>query len=106
PIEQTMRHNLTGLAALRSHPHPFNNFLYPLYLFGPFWVLPLWRRHVLPACLRGAVLAAPLFMVVVLFRGGFNEPRQLLLLSTVLIPAGLIALFGRSASSGVDAPPT
>jgi hypothetical protein len=99
PYATTLRHNLGGLGVLLVSTHPYNNFLYPLYLYGPFWVLPLWRWRVLPPCLRAGVLVAPLFLLVVLFLGGLNEPRQLLPLCTVLVPASLIALFPQPAAS-------
>jgi hypothetical protein len=99
PYATTLRHNLTGLSALVVNTHPYNNFLYPLYLFGPFWVLPLWRRRMLPPCLRAGVLVAPLFLLVVVFLGGLNEPRQLLPLCAVLVPAGMMTLFDQPGAS-------
>jgi hypothetical protein len=95
PFAHQVEHNLGGLALLAVSPHPYNFYLLPLYLLGPFWILPALRWRVLPPCLRACALTAPLFLVVVLVLGDFNEPRQLLLLFPVMVPAGLIALFGR-----------
>jgi hypothetical protein len=97
PLAHQAEHNVEGLAALAVSAHPYNNYLYPLYLLGPFWLLPILRWRTLPPCLRACTLAAPLFLVVVLVLGDFNEPRQLLLLLTVMVPAGMIALFGAPA---------
>jgi hypothetical protein len=95
PFAHQVEHNLGGLARLAVSPHPYNYYLFPLYLLGPFWILPALRWRALPPCLRACALIAPLFLVVVLVLGDFNEPRQLLLLLPVMVPAGLIALFGR-----------
>jgi len=96
PFAHQVEHNLEGLALLVGSPHPYNYYLFPIYLLGPFWILPALRWRMLPPCLRACALAAPLFLVVVLVLGDFNEPRQLLLLFPVMVPAGLIALFGRA----------
>ena len=92
-------HNSHGLAAFLTNFNPYNNYLFCLYLFGPLWVLPFvyWRRQ--PRFLKRALLSLPVFLAVYGFLGGFlDEPREIINLYPLLVPAGLFAILGE----GVD----
>jgi hypothetical protein len=93
-------HNFHGLAAFFTNFNPYNNYLFYLYLFGPLWLLPFiyWRRQ--PQFLKEALMSLPAFLIVYLFLGGFlDEPREIINLYPLLVPAGLFAIFGRNAIS-------
>lgn len=101
-----MPYNIAGLARFFENLNPYNFFLYYLYLFGIFWVLPLvrWRRQ--PPFFRRALLSLPVFIIIYLFFGGvLSEPREIVNLYPLLIPAGIFALFGEQlvAHSSVEA---
>jgi hypothetical protein len=92
-------HNMKGLSHLFTNWNPYNNFLFYFYLFGAFWLLPFlsWRRQ--PLFLRRALLSLPAFLVIYLFFGGFmNEPREIVNLYPLLVPAGLFALFNQEST--------
>jgi hypothetical protein len=90
--------NLSGVVELVASAHPYNAYLLPLPFFGLAWVLPLlaWRR--LPVVLRAGVLATPLFVAIVFALGALYEPRQLMPLFPILVPASLFAVFPPSDS--------
>jgi hypothetical protein len=91
------QHNTTGLLQLFSNPHPYNNYLFWIYLFGAFWVLPYLKWREQPVFFKRLLLAVPVMVVVYLIVGGFlDEPRELVNLYPVLVPAGLVALFPES----------
>ena len=101
-------HNLLGLSQLLVKPHPYNAYLLPVYLFGAFWVLPLLGWRGLPPVLRAGLASAPLFLLIVVVVGGLNEPRQLMPLYPILVPASLFVLLPgallRPAAGVVAAP--
>lgn len=90
-----------ALAGLLRAPHPYNNFFYYGYLFGPLWLLPFFRPSHLPHLLARALLIAPVHVVVAFFGGAgrIDEPRQLCLLFPILIPAAVVALWGTEDST-------
>jgi len=85
--------NIAGVAEFLASAHPYNAYLLPLPFFGLAWVLPLfaWRR--LPVVLRAGLLATPLFVAIVFALGALYEPRQLMPLFPILVPASLFAAF-------------
>jgi len=88
------------LSCFFENLNPYNFFLYYFYLFGIFWVLPLvrWRRQ--PPFLRRALLSLPVFIIIYLFFGGIlSEPREIVNLYPLLIPAGIFALFGEQVGA-------
>ncbi len=63
-------------------------------MFNIFWVLGPWGLREKPAFIRRSVMALPLFLFVYLFGGGsLAEPREMIPLYPVLVPAGLLTLF-------------
>jgi hypothetical protein len=91
---QGLAHNTQGLLELMSNPHPYNNYLFWIYLFGAFWVLPYLRWKDQPAFFKRLLIAIPVMLVVYLAVGGYlDEPRELVNLYPVLVPASLFALF-------------
>ena len=91
----SLSHNLEGLSNFMNNLNPYNHYLFYLYLFGIFWILPFTRWNRQPAFLRRALLSVPVFLVVYIFFGGYlDEPREIINLYPLLVPAGLFALFG------------
>jgi len=89
-----IRHNIEGLSQLLMNPHPYNNYLFWIYLFGAFWILPYLRWKAQPGFFKRLLVAIPFVVIVYVVVGGyFNEPRELVNLYPILVPAGLIALF-------------
>jgi hypothetical protein len=87
-------HNFDGLYEFVKNPHPYNNYLFWLYLFGAFWFLPYlgWKHQ--PDYFKRFLIAVPIMVVVYFSVGGFfDEPRELVNLYPVLVPASLWALF-------------
>lgn len=84
-------YNLTGLSGLLRNFHPYNQFLFYLWLLGPFWVLPFLGR--LPKELRASVWMLPPFLILHGLIGYLNEPRTLMALYPLLVPAGLFLVF-------------
>lgn len=97
-----LERNLTGLKRLLSRPHPYNNFLFPIYTFGLFWLLPFLGRRKLPVPIRAGLWVLPLFAVIILTIGALNEPRELAPLYPILVPASLMVLFPRENDSAAD----
>jgi hypothetical protein len=94
-------HNSAGLSRLMANPHPYNNYLFYLYLYGILWVLPFVRWDRQPRFQQRALLSVPAFLVVYLFFGGFmDEPREIVNLYPLLIPAGLFAVGWDRTSEG------
>jgi hypothetical protein len=94
PHGNSMVHNVPGLRAVLTNPHPYNNFLFWAYLFGAFWLLPYLRWQRQPPFFRRMLLAVPMVVVVFALTGGYlDEPRELVLLYPILVPTGLFALF-------------
>ncbi|HWP45326.1 MAG TPA: hypothetical protein VNO14_18935, partial [Blastocatellia bacterium] len=88
-------HNVAGLKAFFSNFNLFNNYLFYLYLFGPFWLLPLIKWKNQPLFFQRTLLSLPAFIIIYLFFGGFlDEPREIINLYPILIPSSLFALFG------------
>jgi hypothetical protein len=86
-------HNLQGLARFFENLNPYNNYLFYAYLFGFLWLLPFIRFRSLPEEMRRALLAVPVMLAVYLFAGGYaDEPREIIPLYALLVPAGLYAL--------------
>lgn len=86
-------HNLVGLRAFLANFNPYNHYLYYLYLYGIFWFLPFLRWQRQPLFFRRALLTLPVFLVVYIFFGGFlNEPREIVNLYPLLVPAGMFSL--------------
>jgi hypothetical protein len=96
----TQGHNVPGIARLFQNFNAYNNYLFYLYLFGVLWILPLasWRWQ--PLFLRRALLSIPAFLVTYLFFGHLNEPREIVNLYPLLVPAGLCALSGSAEVVG------
>ncbi len=99
PHMGSVSHNLPGLLEFVSNPNPYNNYLFWLYLFGAFWVLPFlaWKQQ--PVFFRRLLLSVPIFLLVYSLGGGYyDEPRELVNLYPLLVPSGLIALFPSALS--------
>ena len=99
PHSGSMAHASEGLVSLFREPHPYNNFLFWFYLFGAFWIVPYvgWASQM--RFFRRLLIAVPVVTVLVAVAGGYvNEPRLLVMLYPILVPAGLFALFPSSAS--------
>lgn len=94
--------NLDGLKHFLERPHPYNNYLFPIYTFGLFWLLPFLGRRKLPVPLRAGLFVLPLFAVIILTIGALNEPRELAPLYPILVPASLMVLFPRENDSAGD----
>jgi hypothetical protein len=95
----SISHNFQGIAAFAANFNPYNNYLFYLYLFGPLWILPFiyWRRE--PPFFRRALCSVPAFLIVYSFLGGFwDEPREIINMYPLLLPAGLFALFKSDAN--------
>lgn len=93
--QDSVSHNLKGLSQFFQNFNLFNNFLFYLYLFGIFWVLPFLYWKNLSLFWKKTLAATPFIVAVFLFGGGFmNEPRELVLLYPVIVPPALAALFG------------
>lgn len=97
---KAFQHNLPGLRGLWVNPHPYNNYLFWLYLFGAFWFLPFvgWlgpgRRPQASQAFRRMLMGLPICVTICFVVGGyFDEPRELVGLYPLLTPASLIALF-------------
>lgn len=89
-----LSHNLNGLSQLLINPHPYNNYLFWLYLFGTFWFLPFIRWKYQSSFFKRLLLSLPVCMVAYFLIGGFfNEPREIVNLYPLLVPASLFALF-------------
>ncbi len=89
----SISHNLPGLLQFFQNFNLFNNYLFYLYLFGGLWLIPFlyWRFE--PGTMRRALLTAPIITGVYLFGGGFmDEPREIVPLYVLLVPASLFAL--------------
>ena len=94
----SLEHNVAGIKLFLGNLNPYNHYLYYFYLFGIFWVLPFLFRRRLPSFLNRAILSVPAFLFVYLFCGGFmNEPREIVNLYPLLVPAGIFALSGESS---------
>ena len=87
-----VRQNIEGLGKILDNANAYNAYLLPLYLFGAFWYLPILVQQKLPPALRAGLGLAPVLLVIVLLFGALNEPRQLIPLYPVLVPASLLAL--------------
>ena len=85
--------NVSGIAELVASAHPYNAYLLALPLFGLGWVLPLFAWRKLPVVLRAGVLTTPMFVAIVFALGALYEPRQLIPLFPILVPASLFAAF-------------
>ncbi|HEY7410880.1 MAG TPA: hypothetical protein VII13_09075, partial [Vicinamibacteria bacterium] len=60
----------------------------------------------LPSILRRALLTTPAFLVVFVAFGGYlDEPRAIVSLYALLVPAGLFALAPASARGAAPVPP-
>jgi hypothetical protein len=94
-------HAITGLQAAW---HPYNNFLYYGYLFGPLWVVPFLRSATLPHLLRRALFITPFHVMMALIGGGgrIDEPRQIVMLYPILVPAALAAIFPAAVHSAAE----
>ena len=70
-----------------------DDYLWFLILYGPLWVFAYldWRRK--PPFLRAGLLMAPLFVAAHFITGIIAEPRQMVPLAYVLIPAAFFWLF-------------
>jgi len=91
----SLAHNLPGFMRFFSNFNPYNNYLFYLYLFGFLWMTPILFRSHQPPEMRRALLTVPIIASVYLFGGGFmDEPREIVPLYTLLVPAGLFALRG------------
>jgi len=96
----SLAHNLPGLARFFSNFNPYNNYLFYLYLFGILWAAPLLFWSSQPPKLRRALLTVPIITAVYLFGGGFmDEPREIVPLYALLVPAGLYAFRGLSGKA-------
>ncbi len=99
-------HNLPGLAQLLTNPHPYNNYVFWLYLFGAFWFLPFtgWKRQ--PVFFKRLLPGVPVFVLIYILIGAhFDEPKQIINLYPLLVPAGLFALFPDSSSQVASSAP-
>ena len=85
-------HNLPGLRHFFTNFNPFNNYFFYAYLFGVLWILPYayWRAQ--PKDMRRVLLTVPIIFSVYFCVGFLNEPREIVLLYPLLVPAGLYAL--------------
>ncbi len=100
-----LSHNLQGLQELLVKPHPYNNFLFWIYLFGTFWLLPFFRWKSQPVLFKRLLISLPIFLAVYIFVGGFlDEPREIVNLYPLLVPASLFALFPNSSFIKNDEP--
>jgi hypothetical protein len=102
--------NLAGLwDAVRASPleYPRIDYLGPLVLFGPMWVLAFVGWAGKPRFLRGALAAVPLFIVPHLITGVIGESRQMVPMAYILIPGAFFTLFAepRPSGSGTAAAP-
>jgi hypothetical protein len=70
-----------------------DDYLLFLFLYGPLWVFAYLRWARKPRFVRATLLMAPLFVVAHLITGIIAEPRQMVPLAYVLIPAGFFWLF-------------
>lgn len=95
----SISHNAAGITQFFGNANLYNNFLFYIYLFGVFWLLPFlsWREQ--PIVLQRCLIAVPFILVSCAFAGGFlDEPREIVCLYPVLVPAGLHALYSRKIS--------
>jgi hypothetical protein len=91
---QGLQHNSTGLYQLIINPHPYNNYLFWIYLFGAFWVLPYLKWKSQPQFFKRLLISLPIVLAVYLVVGAYlDEPRELVNLYPLVVPAGLFALF-------------
>ncbi len=89
-----LRYNFSGVLVFFRNLNIYNNSLSWLYMFNIFWVLAPWGLREKPAFIRRSVMAVPLFLFVYLFGGGsLAEPREMIPLYPVLVPAGLLTFF-------------
>jgi hypothetical protein len=94
----TWHHNAAGLARLSENLNPFNQYLYYVWLLGPFWVLPLLAPRAVPERLWRALWLAPISAPMYLAFGGYlNEPRPLMHFYAAFVPASLFALLGEKS---------
>ncbi len=103
PYANSTAHNLPGLMHFFLNYNLFNNYLFYFYLYGVFWVLPFasWSRQ--PQFLRRALLSVLAFVVVYVFFGGFlNEPREIVNLYPLLVPAGLFGIFREPSAPAAE----
>ncbi|MGH9843908.1 MAG: hypothetical protein ACREEM_34670 [Blastocatellia bacterium] len=94
---KAFQHNIPGLLTLLANPHPYNNYLFWVYLYGAFWFLRFvgWKRQ--PYAFRRVLISLPLCVAVCFLVGGyFDEPREIVSLYPILVPASLITLFPTS----------
>jgi len=68
-------------------------YLRPLFLYGALWVYAWLRWSRKPRCLRAALLMTPFFLLAHLLTGVLREPRQMIPLAYVIIPAAFFWLF-------------
>jgi hypothetical protein len=102
----TIDHNVVGLSHCFVNWNPYNNYLFYLWLFGGFWLFPVLAYRRLPSILRRALLTTPAFLVVFVAFGGYlDEPRAIVSLYALLVPAGLFALAPASARGAAPVPP-
>ena len=88
--------NLGGIGAgLLFSPLDYwrDDYLLPLFLYGPLWVFAYlgWSRK--PRFVRATLLMAPLFVAAHLITGIIAEPRQMVPLAYVFVPAAFFWLF-------------
>lgn len=88
--------NIPGLMAFFQNYNLFNNYLFYLYLFGIFWIVPFLYWKKLPLFWKSTLLSVPFVLSVYLFGGGgLHEPREIVVLYPLLIPPGLAYFFDK-----------
>ncbi|RJO66556.1 MAG: hypothetical protein C4523_12015 [Myxococcales bacterium] len=71
-----------------------------LLLYGAMWILPFLRFREKPAFFRRLALITPLFLLGHFFVGRLDESRLFLPLFPLLVPMGLMTLFGTDGEGG------
>jgi hypothetical protein len=89
--------NLTAIGGQWNSP-PWRyheaQFLYPVLLFGAFWIYAFINYRDQPVFLRRAALVVPVYVAGHFVAGMVNEARLFLPLAFIIVPMGLWFLFG------------
>jgi len=95
--------NLQGMLADASR-YPVDmwqaHHLFLFFLYGAFWIWAFVDYGKKPLFLRRASLIVPLFILAHLLTGKIAEPRQMIPLSYLILPMGIMTLFPECLRSG------
>lgn len=93
-------HNIQSLGTLLQNPAFTNVAVLPVALFGAFWILTFMRNREKPEFFRAVSWYVAVYLVGMYIIGWPEEARLLLPLGFVIIPSGLMTLFGAGENHG------